>query len=229
MATADVECPPPLEFGDNLTREQFLRLWELNPAIKRAELIGGVVYMPSPVSIAHGDTDIDLGGWTFIYKVATPGLACGSNATTILSEDVAQPEVNLRVLPEYGGKTWIKGKYLAGPPEFLGAVCASSAAYDLHQKLDLYESAGVQEYLTVLVYDKEIRWHVLENGKYQILPPSADGISALAGLPGTLAGWCRVFPGRYAGVLDVLQKGIESSEHAAFVQSLATKKDALRS
>jgi hypothetical protein len=99
MATVDLETPP-LTAGDNLTRERFLRLWELNPDIKKAELIGGIVYMPSPLSVEHGDTDNDIGGWFFTYKVATPGVACGQNATTFLLDDISQPDINLRILPE---------------------------------------------------------------------------------------------------------------------------------
>ena len=73
MATVDLETPP-LTAGDNLTRERFQRLWELNPDIKKAELIGGIVYMPAPLSVEHGGTDNDFGGWFFTYKVATPGI-----------------------------------------------------------------------------------------------------------------------------------------------------------
>jgi hypothetical protein len=40
---------PPLEGGDHLTRDEFERRYEAQPDIKRAELIEGVVYMPSPV------------------------------------------------------------------------------------------------------------------------------------------------------------------------------------
>ena len=51
MATA-IE---PLSPGDQLTRaEEFLRpIWEAHPEIKRAELLGGIVYMPSPLSVQH--------------------------------------------------------------------------------------------------------------------------------------------------------------------------------
>ena len=41
--------PPPLENGDRLTRQEFERRYDAMPQIKKAELIEGVVYMPSPV------------------------------------------------------------------------------------------------------------------------------------------------------------------------------------
>ena len=40
---------PPLEQGDHLTRDEFERRYEAMPDLKKAELIEGVVYMPSPV------------------------------------------------------------------------------------------------------------------------------------------------------------------------------------
>jgi hypothetical protein len=55
MAIIIEERVPPLAAGDNLTREEFMRRWAAQPRIKLAELIDGVVYMPSPVSVEHGD------------------------------------------------------------------------------------------------------------------------------------------------------------------------------
>jgi hypothetical protein len=40
---------PPLENGDRLTRAEFERRYEAMPHLKKAELIEGVVYVPSPV------------------------------------------------------------------------------------------------------------------------------------------------------------------------------------
>ncbi len=39
----------PLESGDRLTRPEFERRYQAMPQIKKAELIEGVVYVPSPV------------------------------------------------------------------------------------------------------------------------------------------------------------------------------------
>jgi len=38
----------PLRAGQRLTVKEFLRRWEAMPEVKFAELINGVVYMPSP-------------------------------------------------------------------------------------------------------------------------------------------------------------------------------------
>jgi hypothetical protein len=40
----------PLENGDRLTRAEFERRYETMPHLKKAELIEGVVHVPSPVA-----------------------------------------------------------------------------------------------------------------------------------------------------------------------------------
>lgn len=41
--------PPRLNQGDRLTREEFERRYDAMPNLKKADLLEGVVYMPSPV------------------------------------------------------------------------------------------------------------------------------------------------------------------------------------
>ena len=46
---------PPLENGDRLSRAEFERRYQAHPEIKKAELIEGAVYMPSPIRFEqHG-------------------------------------------------------------------------------------------------------------------------------------------------------------------------------
>ena len=52
-----LEKLPPLENGDRLTRSDFEQRYEAMPHVKKAELIEGIVYMPSPVRVrSHGET-----------------------------------------------------------------------------------------------------------------------------------------------------------------------------
>jgi hypothetical protein len=220
MATLIQEEGPPLTPGDKLTREEFLRRWELHPEIKRAELIGGIVYMPSPVSVPHGDMDSDVGGWLWMYKAATPGTASGHNTTSFLLDDSPQPDVNLRLVPEVGGQSWLEGKYLGGVPELLAEVSLSSAAYDLHVKYDLYEAAGVPEYLAILLYEQEIRWHILVDGKYQLLAPDGDGVWRSRIFPGLWLNGAALLKGDLTGLQTTLQLGLAAPEHQAFVAEL---------
>lgn len=219
---------PVLAPGDNLTRAEFLRIWDMHPEIKHAELIGGIVYMPSPLSVEHGDSESDVGAWLNYYKAHTPGTASGHNSTCLLLDDSPQPDVNLRLLPAYGGKSYLEEDLLAGVPELLAEVCRSSVVYDLHQKKDLYEEAGVPEYVAVVLSDKEIRWHVLKQGKYRLMKPGADGIFRSRVFPGLWLDGQALFAGDMRKVLAVLQDGLGSAEHRAFVKTLEERRASRR-
>ena len=58
-----VQHEPLLFKGQRLSRDEFLRRWEGLPNVKYAELIRGVVHMPSPVSLPHGFLNSWIGGW----------------------------------------------------------------------------------------------------------------------------------------------------------------------
>ncbi|HUY90309.1 MAG TPA: Uma2 family endonuclease [Pirellulales bacterium] len=224
--TIDIERRiAPLAAGDKLTREEFLRLWEDHPEIKCAELIGGIVYMPSPVSVEHNDMDGSLGIWLGTYRVATPGTASGHNGTLFLQDDTPQADLNLRILPDYGGASWVEGSYLHGVPELLVEICRSSASYDLHVKYDLYQAAKVPEYLAVLLYEREIRWHVLEGDSYQLLSPDADGLLRSRVFPGLWLDGQALLAGDMSRVLKRLQDGLQSPEHQQFVERLASRRE----
>jgi Uma2 family endonuclease len=222
MTTVDVKTSP-LSGGDNLTREEFLRRRQLDNRIKKAELICGIVYLPSPVTIEHGVNDGYVGTWLGSYQAATPGTQAGHNTTSFLLKDAPQPDNFLRIFPEFGGASSTKDNYLAGSPELLAEICLSSTAYDLHQKFDLYQEAGVQEFLAIMLHEKEIRWYVLLDWKYQVLHPDADGILRSRVFPGLWLDGAAFFQGDMRRVLDLLQKGIDSPEHKDFVQNLADK------
>jgi Uma2 family endonuclease len=226
MATAVELKVAPLAAGDKLTRDEFLRRWEADPQIKLAELIGGLVFMPSALSAEHAATDGEVGTWLGVYRAATPGTEMGHSATTFLLDDVPQPDLYLRILPEFGGTSWVEDKYLHGVPELLAEVCRSNASYDLHIKLDLYQAAKVPEYLAILLFEREIRWHILVDGRYQQMPADADGVWRSRGFPGLWLDGGSLLSGNLRQVLARLQEGLDSPEHERFVEKLATRKRA---
>ncbi len=73
--------------------------------------------------------------WLGVYKAATPGVGLADNATVRLdAENEPQPDALLRM--EIGGQSQITADdYLEGAPELIVEVAASSASYDLHEKL----------------------------------------------------------------------------------------------
>src|SRR3954453_8208813 len=79
---------PPLRNGDHLDRIEFERRYEAMPHVKKAELIEGVVYMPSPVSFDnHGEQHAHLMTWLGFYRAYTPGVRIGDNSTVRLDLD----------------------------------------------------------------------------------------------------------------------------------------------
>ncbi len=56
-----------LHNGDRMSLEEFLQRWEGIPELKHAELINGVVYLASPVSVRHGVYESLMIGWLQYY------------------------------------------------------------------------------------------------------------------------------------------------------------------
>ena len=224
MGTTVKQRIPELVAGDKLTRAEFLRRWEADPEIKNAELMGGIVYMPSPVSLDHGVMDGDVGSWLGAYRAATPGTDSGHNTTSFILKDTPQPDNFLCILPEYGGSSKVEDKYLGGRPELLAEICRSSASYDLHVKFDLYQAAGIPEYLAILLYEQEVRWHMLVKGRYQLLSPNRDGLLRSRIFPGLWLDSKALLARNLQQVLARLQEGLHSPEHEQFVAELASRK-----
>src|SRR5947209_2476661 len=155
------EIIPPLEPGDRLTREEFERRYEAMPHLKKAELIEGVVFMPSPVRYKrHSLPHFQLITWLGFYQAATPGVGGGDNGTTRLDLDnEPQPDAFLLIDPACGGQARIsEDDYVELAPELVGEIAASSVAFDLHTKLTVYRRSGVREYLVWRVLDQQFDW-----------------------------------------------------------------------
>jgi len=208
---------PPLCNGDHLTRDEFERRYESMPGMNKAELIEGVVYMPSPVSAEeHGEPHFDLITWLGVYRAGTPSVRGGDNSTLRLDlENEPQPDAYLRLLPECGGQARLVGGYVTGAPELIVEIAASSASYDLHEKLNAYRRNGVREYVVWRVWDAVIDWFVLREARFEPLQ-SRDGVYRSETFPGLWLAPDAVLRGDLAHALKVLQQGVTSPEYAAF-------------
>jgi Uma2 family endonuclease len=218
-----VEEPPPLESGDRLTRAEFVRRYHQHPEIKKAELIDGVVHVASPVRYTqHSQPHGLLVMWLGVYSAGTPGVQFGDNATILLdNENEHQPDALLRLEPEHGGQSYVtEDDYIDGPPDLAVEVAASSAAYDLHDKRRAYARNGVREYLAAQVYERRVDWWQLVEGVYEPLPADEQGVIRSALFPGLWLDTEALWQGDAAALLETLQRGLASEEHAAFVQHL---------
>src|SRR5438270_12396060 len=72
---------PILETGDHMTAAEFHDIYSEMPEHFKAELIGGVVYVASPLRIRHGASHPALSTVFFAFKCRTPGVEMADNAT----------------------------------------------------------------------------------------------------------------------------------------------------
>jgi len=217
------EVPPPLENGDRLTREEFERRYHAMPGLKKAELIEGEVYMPSPVRHGrHSHPHTRVVTWLGNYETSTPGVEAGDNGSIRLDlTNEPQPDAYLIILPDRGGQSRIsEDDYIEGAPELVAEVAASTASYDLGKKLEAYRRNGVREYLVWRVLDREVDWYVNRGGSFERLRP-VDGVLQSEAFPGLWLDPVALVRGDGAAVEAALRRGLGSPAHAEFVARLA--------
>jgi Uma2 family endonuclease len=191
------------------------------PHLKKAELIQGVVYAPSPIRMdIHGAPHARMMAWLGAYWAATPGTELGDNATIRLEGDnEVQPDALLRIEETHGGASRISADgYVEGAPELIVEIAATSADYDLHEKLEVYQRRGVKEYLVWRTQEGRLDWLGLVEGKYTPLQPDGEGIIESQVFSGLRLNAAALLKGDLATVLAELQKGLGAAAHRAFVE-----------
>ena len=217
---------PPLENGDRLTRCEFERRYAARPDLRKAELIEGVVYMPSPVSLAHSGPHAMIQTVLLVYSAFTLGVRGDDNATVRLDLDnEPQPDVLLRIEPEAGGQSRVsEDGYLEGAPELIVEVAAGSASIDVHDKLRAYRRNGVREYVVWRTREERIDWFELADGEYRPLPRGADGVIRSRAFPGLRIAVDALLKGNLAAALKEVERGVGSPEHREFAARLAERR-----
>ncbi len=222
---------PPLENGDRLTRAEFERRYDAMPGVKKAELIEGVVYMPSPVRLRrHGEPHAQILVWLGSYQAFTKGVIAADNASARLDLDnEPQPDALLMIDPERCGQARISDDdYVEGAPELVVEVGSSTIGIDLNLKLHVYRRSGVREYVVWRVQDRKIDWFVLRDGEFIILDPDEKGRYRSTTFPGLWLDATALVAGDMAKVLDVVRQGLAAPEHAKFVLDLAARSSSPR-
>jgi Uma2 family endonuclease len=227
MSTVDHARPtrilPPLVAGQHLDQPTFHERYEAMPPETRAELVGGVVYMPSPVSDDHGEPGNDISGWLFLYKMSTPGVRSPNDATVKLDGlGEPQPDGQLRIPAELGGQTLLdENHFITGAPELVAEVSRASRNYDLTQKKADYERAGVLEYVVIDLERSRIHWFIRRGRRFKDLLPGPDGIYRSETFPGLWLDGEALFSEDRRRLIRILKRGLRSPEHAAFAAKLA--------
>jgi Uma2 family endonuclease len=214
---------PPLENGDRLTRAEFERRYSAMPDVKKAELIEGIVHMPSPVRTKrHGRPHLILGNWLGHYVAETPGLdEFGDNSTVRLDVDnEPQPDLYLNLPKHAGGTAELdEDDYLVGAPTLVCEVASSSVSFDLHSKLHVYRRNQVREYLVWRTDDQAVDWFVWRDGQYQPLRREADVLQSEQ-FPGLWLDTAALVALDLKLLFRAIEQGTSTPDHAAFVQRL---------
>jgi Uma2 family endonuclease len=183
ISKSSLDTVPELESGDRLTLREFERRYEAMPDDRKAELIEGVVYISSPVSIDHGEANGIIHGWLIAYAARHPEVQMLPNATVRIDHDNEfQPDALLRL--RSGGLARAGERYLEGAPELVVEIASSSVSRDLHSKKHVYRRAGVPEYLVWRVGDGELDWFELRDGEYVRRTADASGVIESSQFPG---------------------------------------------
>lgn len=222
-----IRAYPPLVEGQRLDQPTFHERYDAMPPGTWAELLDGVVYMSSPAGFVHGRAQVPPVVWLSYYAENTPGVEVLDNASLIVDpRSEPQPDLQLRILPDSGGRTRVAGRFVVGVPELIVEVSHSSRSKDLGPKLKEYERIAVLEYIVLAIEPDEVIWHVLEEGRLSPIATDPDGLHR-----------SRVFPGLWLDpqalirldtrrLRQVVDLGLATPEHAAFVARLAAARAA---
>jgi len=215
----------PLHNGEHLSRAEFERRWDATPNLKHAELIEGIVFMPPPISEPHSSSHNDISVHLGRYAIETPGVASLIGPSIRLdNRNEFQPDCLLRVKSPGLGRSRVSAdNYIEGAPELVAEVAVSSSDYDSHEKRDVYERMGVQEYLLWRVLDARLDWWELRDGVYVQLKPRHDGVHCSQVFPGLWLDLRALLASDHRRVTSVLERGLRSAEHTAFAKKLAAK------
>ena len=183
----------------------------------------GIVYVASPLRHEqHGKPHSRVMTWLGVYQAMTPGVDLSDAPTVRLDlENEPQPDAVLFIEPNAGGQTHIsRDGYIEGSPELIVEIAASSAAIDTGSKKQVYRRNGVLEYVIWQSYENKLEWFRLTDGEYQLLSPDSNGIICSRVFPGLWLSVEALLNNQMVKVLDILQAGVRSQAHRAFVEKL---------
>ena len=139
-----------------------------------------------------------------------------------IAEDLAasyQPKFLSEVLNNYGALEIDKNDYEIAKTLLLKALSLSRSNKNLVQEARSLGNLGFlatkQEH-----FDEAIDWFILRDGNYDRLAPDSDGLLKSLIFPGLWLDEKALIAGDMARVLAVVQQGIASPEHTAFVAKL---------
>ena len=136
-----------------------------------------------------------------------------------------QPDVALLIDPNAGGQARVgEDDYIEGAPELVAEIAASSASYDLHDKLHAYRRNGVREYLVWRTLENEFDWFELADGVYRLRQPDASDLVHSVAFPGLRLAVNALLSSDLPAVMEAQQRGLGDPAHAEFVGRLQAQR-----
>ena len=105
-------------------------------------------------------------------------------------------------------------------------VASSSECIDLHAKRCDYKQAGVLEYAVIILRQRVVCWFVLQDDTDCEVQADAPGLFKSTVFSGLWLDALALLRRDVRQVMATLQHGIETLEHAAFVQQLRARRRA---
>jgi Uma2 family endonuclease len=213
---------PLLYDGQRLDQPTFHALYEQMDDDFKAELIDGVVHLTMTVHSRHGQADASMIGFLLIYSIETPGTIVRSNTTTTLGpRSEVQPDSALLIHPDYGGRTRIDAKtHMIEAAELVVEISDSTLRLDLNAKKRVYQEAGALEYVVFDIPNRKFHWFALEGGQFEPMAIGPDGLYRSKVFPGFWIDEAAFVAEDNPAVMAALRRGLESPEHADFVEQL---------
>ena len=211
--------------GDHLDQPEFHRRYEATPPGFRAELIDGVVSIPGRITADHGFAQCVAIGWLGFYAIETLEVRPSARTTVILgSQSEPEPDAVMRIKPECGGQTVVVGDYVHGAPELVIEISDTTRYIDLGPKLVDYGRAGVSEYVVLALNPNEVQWFRQTDGALARVAPAPDGFYRSNVFPGLWLDPDALLTGDLRRLRQVVELGLATPEHAAFVARLAANR-----
>ena len=102
----------------------------------------------------------------------------------------------------------------------MAEVALGSSAIDLGGKRRAYERTGVREYIVLVLRERRVAWFVRRGQVFAPLEPGADGILRSEFFGGLWMDPAAMLRQDTLRVEEVLQQGLASPEHKAFLEKL---------
>ncbi|MBX9722718.1 MAG: Uma2 family endonuclease [Candidatus Obscuribacterales bacterium] len=219
-----------LQRGARMNQAEFHKLYCEMPAGYKAELIEGMVFEPPHPFVEHGEGQAHLSAIFLAYAGNVKGLQVLTDTTVILSDlDVLQPDVIMRILPNYGGQSQnlsskaqlnsaTFGTFLKGAPELVVEVSHRSKPIDLGTKKNRYQAAGVLEYLVYSLEPKQLYWFDLKAN--QQLSIETDGTLRSSVFPGLWVHQEGLFDYDYPRLISMVNAGLQTNGFKKFAAQI---------